>query len=79
MNRKEFRKAVSPLSHEEQLMKIARSVARLETKARGLRQQLKNVTAELRAKRKELKAYAQNIVDIPWNERSPKFGTLGDK
>lgn len=71
--------AKSPLTHDEQLMRIARSNARLETKARSLRQQLKQVTADLRAGRRELKKYAQSVADIPWNERAPRFGTMGDK
>lgn len=72
-------KVVSKLSHDEQLMRFARNVAKLETRARELRKQLKTVTSELRYRRRELKQYAQAVTDIPWNERAPNFGTLGDK
>lgn len=73
---------MSTLSHDEQLMRLARQVSKLETKAREQRRQLKQTTADLRARRRELKAYAQSVSDgnLPaWNERSPRFGTMGDK
>jgi septal ring factor EnvC (AmiA/AmiB activator) len=72
---------MTALAHDEQLMRLARQLAKLETKARELRRQLKVVTKDIKARRKELKAYSQRVADgnVAWNERAPKFGTLGDK
>jgi septal ring factor EnvC (AmiA/AmiB activator) len=74
-----MKKQRNVLAHDEQLMKAARSIARLESKARSLRYQLKETTRELREARRGLKAYAQNIVDHKWNEQAPPMRTFGEK
>lgn len=69
-------------SHDEQLLKIARQVTRLENRAKDKRRELKLIMGELKARRKELKAYTQNLADgnLPaWNERGPKLRTMGDR
>lgn len=53
----------SRLAHDEQLLRMARTVARLESKARALRHQLKETTTTLRAEKKSLRAYAQSLAD----------------
>lgn len=70
---------MSALSHDEQLMKAARAIARLERKARGLRAELKEVTRNLKAARRELRAYAQGIADHRWNESAPPMRVFGEK
>lgn len=53
----------SPLSHDAQLVKMARSVARLEQKAAALRAQLKATTKALAHERRTLRGYAQFVAD----------------
>lgn len=69
----------SSLSHDEQLMRMARAVAKLEGRARALRLQLRKVSAELRAERKTFKAYAQNVADSNWANQAPPLRTFGEK
>lgn len=68
----------APLSHDAQLMKLARHVARLEGRARELRGALKRVTSELKARKRELKGYAQSVADHKWNEQAPPMRTFGE-
>lgn len=68
----------SVLSHDEQLMKHARAVARLETKARELRARLKLVTTDLKSARKLLRTYTQSLTDQPWNERAPPMRVFNE-
>jgi hypothetical protein len=61
----------SPLAHDAQLVKQARAVGRLESRVRRLRRDLKAATKDLRAKRRELKRYAQFIADTRRPDAAP--------
>ena len=66
----------SSLSHDAQLVKMARVVGRLENKQRKLRRELKDVAKELRIKRRELKGYAQSIGEL---KQTPPFRMYGEQ
>lgn len=53
----------SPTCSEEVLIRTARAIARLETKQRALRRELKEVAAELRTRKRELRAVSQMAID----------------
>lgn len=71
----------SPLSHDNQLVRMALAVAKLEGKARQLRRDLKDVMRDLRFRRKELKSYAQSLTDKPIEARpdSPPMRIFGER
>lgn len=70
----------STLSHDEQLMRMARNIAKLETKARSLRAQLKLVVKDLKAEKKTLRAYAQSLADHELQSlQGPPMRLFGEK
>jgi hypothetical protein len=52
----------TPLSHDAQLIRISRGVAKLEADARILRKKLRIISLDLRHERKVLRNYVNGIV-----------------
>lgn len=68
-----------PLAHDAQLMKMARSVARWESKVRTLGLALREARKQLKAERRTFRTYAQSITDREWNEQAPPLRTFGER
>lgn len=67
----------SPLAHDAQLVKLARSVGRKENRVRRITKELKEAKKELRAERRTLKAYAQSLSELR-DPSTPGFRMYGE-
>lgn len=53
----------STLTHDAQMIRMSRHIARLERKATELRRELRGVVTELKAHKRALRGYAQEVAD----------------
>lgn len=53
----------STLTHDAQMIRMSRHIARLERRATELRRELRTVVTELRSQKRALRGYAQEITD----------------